>query len=76
MLAWLQVNLPTILIIAALTLFFGFLFYTLVRDKKKGKSSCCGSCAGCALAEKCHPQSNANPDKSVENSKQENSVNA
>ena len=56
MLAWLQANLPTVLIIAALALFFGWLLYTLIRDKKRGKSSCCGGCAGCALAGKCHPQ--------------------
>ena len=55
MLTWFQQNLPTILIIAALALFFGWLLYTLVRDKKKGKSSCCGGCAGCAMAGKCHP---------------------
>ena len=48
-------SLPTILIIAALVLFFGFLLYTLIRDKKKGKSSCCGGCAGCAMAGHCHP---------------------
>ena len=58
MFAMLQANLPTILIIACLILFFGLLVYSLVRDKKKGKSSCCGGCAGCAMAGKCHPQTN------------------
>ena len=58
MLALLQANLPTILIIAGLILFFGLLLYSLIRDKKKGKSSCCGGCAGCAMAGKCHPQMN------------------
>ena len=56
MLALLQANLPTILIIAGLILFFGLLVYSLIRDKKKGKSSCCGGCAGCAMAGKCHPE--------------------
>ena len=51
-------HLPTILIIAGLILFFGLLVYSLIRDKKKGKSSCCGGCAGCAMAGKCHPQGN------------------
>ena len=55
MLALLQANLPTILIIAGLILFFGLLLYSLIRDKKKGKSSCCGGCAGCAMAGHCHP---------------------
>ena len=56
MLALLQANLPTVLIIAGLILFFGLLVYSLIRDKKKGKSSCCGGCAGCAMAGKCHPE--------------------
>ena len=50
MLSWLQSILPTILILAALALFFGFLVYSLIRDKKKGKSSCGGGCSGCAMA--------------------------
>ena len=41
--------LPTVLIIAALVLFFGLLIYSLIRDKKKNKSSCCGGCAGCTM---------------------------
>ena len=56
MLAVLQANLPTILIIAGLILFFGLLVYSLIRDKRKGKTSCCGGCAGCAMAGKCHPE--------------------
>ena len=55
MLIWLQDNLFTILIIAVLAAFFGWLIYGLLRDKKKGKSSCCGGCAGCAMAGHCHP---------------------
>ena len=55
MLIWLQNHIFTILIIAVLAAFFGWLVYTLIRDKKKGKSSCCGGCAGCAMAGHCHP---------------------
>ena len=55
MLIWLQNHIFTILIIAVLIAFFGWLVYTLIRDKKKGKSSCCGGCAGCAMAGHCHP---------------------
>ena len=47
--------LPTVLIIVGLALFFGLLIYGLIRDKKKNKSSCCGGCAGCAMAGHCHP---------------------
>ena len=55
MLIWLQNHIFTILIIAVLAAFFGWLVYTLIHDKKKGKSSCCGGCAGCAMAGHCHP---------------------
>ena len=54
MLAWFQSNLPTILIIAVLVLFFALLIRSLIKDKKKGKSSCCGGCSGCAMAGQCH----------------------
>ena len=67
MLALLQANLPTILIIAGLILFFGLLVYSLIRGKKKGKSSCCGGCAGCAMAGKCHPQGNTTTNATPEN---------
>lgn len=26
----------------------------MVRDRKKGKASCCGGCAHCAMAGMCH----------------------
>ena len=55
MLIWLQNHIFTILICAVLIAFFGWLVYTLIRDKKQGKSSCCGGCAGCAMAGHCHP---------------------
>ena len=54
MLIWLQNHIFTILICAVLIAFFGWLVYTLIRDKKQGKSSCCGGCAGCAMAGHCH----------------------
>lgn len=55
MLQWLSQNLFTLLIIAVLVAFFGWLVYSLIRDARKGKSSCCGGCAGCAMAGHCHP---------------------
>ena len=27
---------------------------SMVRDRKKGKASCCGGCAHCAMAGMCH----------------------
>jgi len=53
--AWLSQNIGTILICAVLIAFFALLIWSLVRDRKKGKSSCCGGCAGCAMAGHCHP---------------------
>ena len=55
MLIWLQNNIFTILIIAALVAVFALMIRGLIRDRKKGKSSCCGGCAGCAMAGHCHP---------------------
>lgn len=53
--AWLTQNIGTILICAVLVAFFALLIWSLIRDRKKGKSSCCGGCAGCAMAGHCHP---------------------
>ena len=53
--AWLTQHIGTILICAVLIAFFALLIRSLVRDRKKGKSSCCGGCAGCAMAGHCHP---------------------
>ena len=50
--AWLTQNIGTILIIAALAAFFALLIWSLIRDKKKGKSSCGGCCSSCTMG--CH----------------------
>ncbi len=57
MLPWLIQYLPTILICLALAAVFGLLLWSLIRDKKKGKSSCGCSCSGCAMAGQCHAAS-------------------
>ena len=54
MLTWLSQNIATIIICAVLAIIFGLMLWSLLRDRKKGKSSCCGGCAGCALAGQCH----------------------
>lgn len=56
MLALLQAHLATILIIAAIAAVFALMIRSLVKDKKAGKSSCGGGCAGCANACYCHPE--------------------
>ena len=50
MLAWLSQNIATILICLVLTLIVGGAIAVIIRDRKKGRSSCgcdCGSCPGC-----------------------------
>ena len=70
--AWLSQNIGTILIIAVLVAFFALLIWSLIRDRKKGKSSCCGGCAGCANACYCHP----NAAKPAEDTKSESECQA
>ncbi len=51
---WLIANIGTIsvgaLVVAVVTLVIAL----MVRDKKKGRSSCGCSCASCPMAGKCH----------------------
>ena len=63
MLTWLSQNIATIIICAVLAIIFGLMLWSLLRDRKKGKSSCCGGCASCALAGQCHPKANPESDK-------------
>ena len=56
MLAWIAENIGTILITAALALIVALIARKLIKDKKKGKSSCGCNCAHCAMAGPCHPQ--------------------
>ena len=55
MLTWLSQNIGTIVVIAVLAVIFGLMIFSLIRDKKAGKTSCGGGCAGCANACYCHP---------------------
>lgn len=54
MFAWMIQNMATILISAGLILVVAVIIAGMVRDKKKGKSSCGGGCAGCAMNGACH----------------------
>ena len=51
---WLAQNYGTILICAIIIAIFALLIVSLIRDKKAGRSSCGGSCAGCAMSGCCH----------------------
>lgn len=59
MFTWLIDNLATVLISLVLAAVIVGIILVMVRNKKKGKSSCgCGSCSGCAMAGSCHPAEN------------------
>lgn len=53
MFAWLSANLINIALIAVIALIVGLLIRGMIRDKKAGKSSCGGNCAGCGACGKC-----------------------
>lgn len=56
MFTWIAANIGTILICLVLLLVVAAIIVSLVRDKKKGKSSCGGNCAHCAMSGSCHKQ--------------------
>lgn len=56
MLQWIQMNLATIVIAAALVVMVGAIVGYLRRQKKQGKSSCGGNCAHCAMCGTCHTE--------------------
>ena len=53
MLAWLSGNLAAILICAALIAVVAAIVAGLIRDKKRGKSSCGCGCSGCPMNGSC-----------------------
>ena len=70
---WIIQNLSTILI--ALGVFFLCLAIVrkMIRDKKKGKSSCSCGCSGCAMKDMCHTQNAPRPKQSDEAQKEQKS---
>lgn len=54
MLAWLSENLPTIIICAILLAVVVMIVVSMIRNKKKGKTSCGCGCAHCAASGICH----------------------
>lgn len=55
MLTWIMGNMATIIISAVLLLVVAAVIASMVRGKRKGKSSCGCGCAGCAMNGACHP---------------------
>ncbi|MDE5908295.1 MAG: FeoB-associated Cys-rich membrane protein [Lachnospiraceae bacterium] len=56
MFAWIMENIATIIISTVLLIAVAAIIVRMVRNKKKGKSSCGCGCAGCAMNGSCHPQ--------------------
>lgn len=54
MLAWISANIATILICAVLAVIVAAIIIGMVRDKKKGKSSCGCGCSSCPMSNSCH----------------------
>ena len=55
MLTWLMDNMATIIISAVLVFVAAMIFVSMIRGKRKGKSSGGCGCAGCAMNGACHP---------------------
>ena len=53
MLAWLSANLINIVLVAVIAVIVAFLIRVMIRDKKAGKPSCGGNCAGCSACSAC-----------------------
>ncbi len=53
MMTWIMANLGTILITLVLILIVTGIIFTLIRDKKQGRSSCGGNCAHCKMCTAC-----------------------
>lgn len=54
MLTWFSENIATIIICAALVAVVAAIITGMIRDKKKGKSSCGCGCANCPMNGSCH----------------------
>ena len=54
MFAWIKANLLTIGVILVLAAIVFAIVFSMIRDKRKGRSSCGSGCAHCPMAGKCH----------------------
>lgn len=52
---WLAQNAGTIIVAVLVAGLLVGLATKLIRDKKRGKSSCSCDCGGCAMRDECHP---------------------
>lgn len=56
MLTWFMENMATIVISAVMVIVVATVIAGMVRNRRKGKSSCGCGCAGCAMNGACHPK--------------------
>ena len=56
MFAWLAKNAVTVIICAVLIAVVAAIVYSMIRNKKKGKSSRGCGCAECPMSGSCHPK--------------------
>ena len=54
MFAWIAENIATMIISAILLVIVAAIIMGMVRDKKKGRSSCGCACSGCPMSGSCH----------------------
>lgn len=54
MLAWICGNISTIVVCVVLIAVVALIIAGMVREKKKGKSSCGCGCANCPMSGSCH----------------------
>lgn len=54
MMIWIEQNIGTIVVCALLIAMVAAILLGMRRDKKRGKSSCGGTCAHCAMNGACH----------------------
>lgn len=56
MIAWISANISTILITAVLIAVVTLIIVRLVKNRKKGVSSCGCSCSSCPMGKSCHQE--------------------
>ena len=56
MFSWIAENLATILICIVLLILVGTILFVLVRNRRRGKTSCGCSCTNCPMSGSCHPK--------------------
>ena len=51
-------NIGSIAVLLALALIIGLVAFKVIRDKKRGKSSCGCGCGSCPMSKECHSKKN------------------